>query len=106
MRPLHRLHESWELNNLTPQRTVEDPSGTYRNLRGSSLRTAQHNLHANISGANASDRGNIVEENHRSDQQANRSRTDLDELHRESPCIIIPASAGIQYFTKERHYIL
>src|SRR5260370_32553044 len=51
MGPLHRLHKRWELDDLTPQRTVEDPSGPYRNLRWTSLRTAQHNLHANISGA-------------------------------------------------------
>src|SRR5258708_2285664 len=106
MRPLHRLHESWELNNLTPQRTVKHPACAYRNLRWASLGPAQHNLHANISGADASDGSNVVEEDHSSDQQADYSRTNLDELHRESPCIIIPASAGIQYFTKERHYIL
>src|SRR6202022_4632766 len=101
MRPLHRLHKRRELDNLTPQRTVEDPSGPYRNLRWTSLRTTQHNLHTNISGADASDGGNIVEEDDGSDQQANHSRTNLNELHRESPCIIVPASAGIQYFTKE-----
>src|ERR1700716_4156813 len=106
VRPLHRLHKGWELDDLATQRTVEDPSCPYRNLRWTSLGTAQHNLHANISGADASNGGNIVEEDHSSDQQTNHSRANLNELHRESPCIMIPASAGIQYFTKDRHYIL
>src|SRR5437879_4591283 len=85
MRPFHRLHKRWKLDDLAPQRTVEDPSGSYRNLRWTSLRTAQHNLHPDIPGADASDGSNIVEEDRGSDQQADYNRADLDELHWESP---------------------
>src|SRR6266852_901322 len=60
----------------------------------------------NYIASDASDGGNVVEEDHRSDQQADYSRANLDELHREITYIMIPASAGIHYFTKERHYIL
>src|SRR5271154_997436 len=103
VRPLHRLHKRWELNNLTPQRAVEDPSSPYWNLRRPTLRAAQHNLHANISRADSCNGGDVVEEDNRSNQQADDNSTNLDELQWESPGIIIPAIAGIQYFTKERH---
>src|SRR5579862_2948218 len=103
--PLDGLHERRELDDLTPQRTVEDPAGPDRNLGWTALRAAQHNLDADVSGADASDRRDVVEEDHSSDNQADSGRAKFEELRR-SAKIIVPAIAGAHYFTKERHYIL